>query len=107
MVHEITSDDIKPRDFTCRFGLPILSRANAGLFQKPVQEIAMMQLLDTPTVHELSDYWIFTSGRTSQLLIIHISEVFDVAHVDEHRDKRRIDRIVFNLIPADAVDVLL
>ena len=65
-----------------------------------------MQFLDAPAVHKLSDHRIFACRRASQLLVVHVSEVFDVAHVNEHGYECRIDWVILNLVPADAVDVL-
>ena len=49
----------------------------------------------------------FPVGVRQQLLVIHVREVLDVAHVDQHRHKRRIERIVLDFLPANVIDVLL
>ncbi len=65
-----------------------------------------MQLLNAPAIHKLLDYRILAGRRASQLLIVHVSEVFDVAHVDQHGHKRWIDRVILDLMPANVIDVL-
>src|SRR5215510_11289768 len=62
MVHQVTADQIQTRNLARRFYLPILSRREAGLFEKSIEKISMMQLFDAPAIHELSDHRIF-SGR--------------------------------------------
>ncbi len=80
--------------------------ATPCFFEEAIEQVAVVQLFDAPAIHELPDDRIFAGRRAPQLLVIHVGEVLDVAHVDQHRHKRGINRIVLNLVPANAVNVL-
>jgi hypothetical protein len=106
MVHQITSNSVKMRDLARRFRLPVLSCLHARFLEKPVEQVAVVQLFNAPAVHKLFDDRVFARRRSSQFLVIHVSEILDVAHVDQHRHKRWIQRMIFDVIPANVVDVL-
>src|SRR5262245_37470373 len=65
MVHQITSDQIESRNLACRFSLPVFPSRISGLFQKPIQQVAVMELFDTPAIHKLSDDRILPCRRAS------------------------------------------
>src|ERR1041385_5253985 len=65
MINEVTADYVETGDLARRFRLPILSRRKAGLFEKSIEEISVMQLFDTPAIHELPDHGIFSGRRAS------------------------------------------
>ena len=65
MVHQVTTDHIQTRNLSRRFSLPVLSGRISGLFQKPIEQIAVMEFFDTPAIHKLSDYRILSGRRAS------------------------------------------
>src|SRR6185369_10201189 len=59
VINEVTSDRVQSWNLACRFGLPILSGGESSLFQKSIQQVAVMQFLDAPPIHKLPDDRIF------------------------------------------------
>src|SRR5262245_24584980 len=107
MVHQVTADEIESWNLSCRLNLPVFSGRYAGFFEESIEKVAVMELFDAPAIHKLFDYGILAGRRTPQFLVIHVGEVLDVTHVDEHGNKRRIERIVLDVLPANTVHVLL
>jgi hypothetical protein len=62
VMYHVTPEQIQTRNPARCFDAPIPT-LKTYLFEKPVQQIRVLQLFNAPAVHELPDDWIFPSRR--------------------------------------------